>query len=466
MEKKLLNILDRVESYREDIVETLMDLVSIESVLVDDASPYPFGVEVNRAFEFFLEKSKSLGFNTLNVDNYGGHVEMGEGSEIFAIAGHLDVVPDEDYLPEIRDGRVYGRGTVDDKGGMVASLFAMKAILDEKIELSKKVRLIVGLDEETNWKGMRHYLSKCEMPSCGFTPDASFPGVNGEKGIFRFDICLKFDKEAEEGLKIKSFKGGNAINMVPDSSRIVISSKNRDSYPDIKNTIFKIADERGYDVKIKGVGRSLEIIVLGKSAHGSMPEDGFNAISASMDILRKLDIVDSSQKDFIDFYNSKIGFSSDGSLLNLNLKDEFSSLTMNPAIIEMDEESVILGIDIRFPITYKSEDIDFILKKEVLKYSQNLGIVIRKITEPVNIPLDSDICKSLKAVYQSQTNDIDSEMKVIGMGTYSKAFKNMIAFGPAFPDDEDVIHKPGEYIDIEKLIKATKIYAEAIYRNI
>ena len=112
---------------------------------------------------------------------------MGEGDEIVGIAGHLDIVPaggdwTHDPFTLTRDGDyVYGRGTTDDKGPILEALYAMKLLRDSGVKLNKRVRLIMGCNEETGSKCMEHYNEVAEELSCGFTPDASYPCIHGEK---------------------------------------------------------------------------------------------------------------------------------------------------------------------------------------------------------------------------------------------------------------------------------------------
>ena len=171
---------------------------------------------------------REMGFAVKNVDNYGGHIDFpGSGDKIMGILGHLDVVPagdgwqHEPYGGEIEEGRLYGRGTSDDKGPVIACLFAMKALKEAGYQPKATIRLILGLDEETHWKGMEYYFARERKPDWGFTPDADFPLINGEKGMLVFDLAKKFARTSGEGLVLRSLSGGIAPNSVPDSCRAV-----------------------------------------------------------------------------------------------------------------------------------------------------------------------------------------------------------------------------------------------------
>ncbi|MBQ8563770.1 MAG: Sapep family Mn(2+)-dependent dipeptidase, partial [Firmicutes bacterium] len=220
-----------IDSYKEDMVQTLTELASINSVqtvpvTLADGTYLPFGEGVHRAYEYMLARAEKDGFAAVNVDNYGGHLEFGGENGTMGILAHLDVVPEGDgwssdpFIPEIRNGRMYGRGTADDKGPMLAVYFAMKALKESGFQPSKKVRLILGLDEETAWEGMKYYLSKVDAPDFGFTPDADFPVIHGEKGNLVFLLEKSFDCSTDSpakssGLPVTRLSGGSAPNIVP-----------------------------------------------------------------------------------------------------------------------------------------------------------------------------------------------------------------------------------------------------------
>ena len=216
-----MDIKEQIHGLTEEMLTNLGRLVAIDSQLGTPTEGKPFGEGPAKALEEGLKIAQELGFKTVNLDNYCGYAEMGEGDEIVGIAGHLDIVPvggDWSYDPFklTREGDyVYGRGTTDDKGPVLEALYAMKLLRDSGVKLNKRVRLIMGCNEETGSKCMEHYNEVAEELSCGFTPDASFPCIHGEKGLLQM---MAYSKNT----KIISADGGFVFNAVCDSSTIVV----------------------------------------------------------------------------------------------------------------------------------------------------------------------------------------------------------------------------------------------------
>jgi succinyl-diaminopimelate desuccinylase len=474
-----MKYLDLISEYKDEMVRTLQELISIRSVADEASEGAPFGKGVQEAFEYMLKRGKEEGFLIENVDNYGGHIEFGgytldsEGQiaerseEIMGILGHLDVVPegkDWDYDPyggEIVDGRIYGRGAIDDKGPTVAAFYAMKALKDSGFIPAKKVRLILGLDEETGWKGMDYYLNKVEAPTFGFTPDGEFPAIHGEMGILIFDLVKKLNKSSAnaKGVRLRSITGGNAANMVADHARAVLMAE---SYDDIRQKLEEYKTKTGYELKAKGIGKTLEITAQGKSSHGARPGTGLSAISVLMKFLSEITFENEDVNDFIEFYETHIGFDLCGEKLGCGLYDEPSGkLILNVGMIHVDDEAARLTINIRYPVTMNDDTVYDGILPIIDKY--NMGIVKESHQEPIYVPKDDEMVCTLMDVYKKHTNDKTCQPLVIGGGTYARAVKNTIAFGATFPGEPELAHQKNEYISIESLVKITQIYADAIY---
>ncbi len=470
-------IREQLQKEKENMVLSLQELISIPSVLGEKKANAPFGLEVKKAFEYMLRKGEEDGFSIINIDGYGGHLQWNKESgsqsdfgygDTMGILCHLDVVPAGEgwsYNPfgkNLVDGKIYGRGSADDKGPTIAAYYAVKALKDLGFKPSKNIRIVLGLDEETNWLGMEKYLEKVEPADFGITPDGDFPVVNGEKGILSFTIAKKFKSEKQEGIHLRKIKGGNAHNMVADWARAVILSSNKDDYGLVKEICNNLASQ-GFSIKTKGIGKSLEIYVEGVSAHGSTPEKGKNAISKIMEILSKLNIASDDIAEFIEFYITHIGYETEGSSLGIDLRDDVSGKTaVNVGVIELDDKSVKLKVNVRYPVTKSDEEVYSGISSVVEPY--NIGIIKEAHKKPIFIDENDSFIKTLMDVYREETGDVESQPIIMGGGTYSRAMKNFVAYGGIFPGEEELAHQKDEYIKVDSLMKMSEIYANAIYR--
>lgn len=446
-----MNTREQIHALSDEMLENLGKLVEIDSQLGTPSEGKPFGYGPSKALEVGLKIAEELGFKTVNLDNYCGYAEMGEGKEIVGIAGHLDIVPvggDWSYDPFklTRDGDcVYGRGTTDDKGPVIEALYAMKLLRESSVELNKRVRLIMGCNEETGSKCMEHYNKVEEELSCGFTPDANFPCIHGEKGHL---TMMAYSKNT----KIISMNGGFVSNAVCDTCTTVVPSeiglkeKLEQVLSESKLQEYKATDENG----------QITIYAKGVPAHASTPNFGVNAAGVTMECLAKAGFED----DFVKFYNQHIGTACDGEGVGLKISDEFGELTFCNGIVKTTDGVISCSIDIRVPVTFKKDDILKLVDGKL--EDENGRIEITEIGEALFYPRESPLVNALYKAYVDVTGDTENEPMVIGGGTYAKSLKNIIAFGPEKLGVDYRIHGADEYILVSEMEEAVEIYMEAI----
>jgi succinyl-diaminopimelate desuccinylase len=308
---------------------------------------------------------------------------------------------------------------------------------------------------------MKNYFLSEEMPSCGFSPDADFPIINSEMGITIFKINKKFRQveSSDGGIMIKSIKGGNRPNMVPDNCECELDIQ-KNSIAAIENALSTLKQKQ--DAKIELVIEDKKCIVksYGVSAHGSTPEKGINAISQLVSFLSMLPLCTDEKTEFVRFMNDSIGMETDGTSFGLFMEDEVSGkLVFNLGVFELNEEHAEATINIRYPVTKTRDDVYGIIDRRIadagLEYQEIAG------KAPLYVPADNFLVKKLSEVYERVTGE-KTKLISIGGGTYSRAIKNAVAFGPLFPGRPELAHQKDEYIDVDDLIKCTKIYAEAI----
>ncbi|MGL4987872.1 MAG: dipeptidase PepV [Cetobacterium sp.] len=459
-----MNLQELVLGYKNEVIKSIGDSVRIKSVQEAPIEGMPFGEGPAKALQHMLNLGKELGFEVQNFDNYAGHIDFGTGSdeEIIAILGHVDVVPEGkgwDYPPyeaRIVDGKMYGRGVLDDKGPTIAALYALKAIKDSGIKLNKKVRVIIGANEETGWGCMNHYFGKLNMPQplMAFTPDSTFPVTYAEKGI----LHLMVTEEFAENLDF-SINGGVAFNSVPDSAVAVLPLSMKES---ISENLDKFNFEKNYNILMAEKDGKLELVSLGKASHGASPSKGYNAISALFSFLQNIKIEDSKLKNIVDFFGKYVKMEYSGKSLGVDFNDEPSGdLTLNIGKIECKDKNLMFGLDIRYPVTFTKEQVIDEVQKRTDE--MNLKISVRSEKNPLYVPKDSFLVQTLMNIYKDITGDSEAEPISIGGGTYARAVKNGVAFGALLKDQEDNMHQKNEYLEIEKLDIWLKIYVQAIY---
>ncbi|QCR33300.1 dipeptidase PepV [Lysinibacillus sp. SGAir0095] len=452
------------ESRREELVSELQQLIQIESVLDQEASndQAPFGEGPLKALQFLLSLGEKQGFTAKNFDNYAGHLEMGSGEELLGILCHVDVVPVGDswtYPPfkgEVVDGKLYGRGAIDDKGPTMAAYLAMKMIKDSGIELDKRVRMIIGTDEESGFRCVDHYFSKEEMPTIGFAPDADFPLINAEKGISILDFSQK--EKVEDDEQIIAFKAGQRSNMVPDAANAIIQNVS----PLIEENFNIFLEKNSTDGTLtKEDGRYI-ITMKGKAAHAMEPEKGRNAAVLLSKFLQT-EVTTKASLEFVSFMVNTFDEDHYGNNIKLDYYDDMSGhTTLNPGVVLFHQKrGGHVQVSMRYSVSYPFEE----KITEATGHVAALGFAldVASNSSPHYVPEEDEFVQTLLEVYRKYTGD-NSKPLSTGGGTYARTMKKGVAFGMLFPGEPDVAHQADEFVVVENLVKAAAIYAEAITR--
>lgn len=478
---------NEILKYKEDIIKNLCELIKIRSVAGTPSEGKPFGEGVNQALEYMLSLGENLGLKTKNIDGYAGHIEYGEGEEIAGVLVHLDIVPEgtgwtiPPFEGVVHEGKVYGRGASDDKGPAIVAVYGLKVLKDLGIVPKRRIRIILGTDEETGMKDMKYYFSKEPVPDIGFSPDASYPITNREKGILHLALVkTEHDKDKDEYKKgceddyeflIQEVRGGEVVNMVAAecSAHIPAEKLKYDEVIYLQELAEKINNEtnKGNIVISFDKNNGLDILVKGKSAHGASPQSGVNAVYSLLDFLynaennkRKDSEVNTVyMDDYLKFiYEKKIGFDTTGHALGIDLKDEESgALTLNLGKIDYNQNEKRVFLDIRYPVTRKHEGI----VETIIEQAEKDGIQVEVTGHslPLFVPATHPLIIKLRTAYKKITGE-EAELISMGGGTYARTLKNnAVAFGGA----GEGAHQPDENVSIEDLMHHAKICTQAIY---
>lgn len=456
------------EEYKEDFLEDLFTLLRVDSTRDDEAATeeYPVGPGPVEALETLLEIGERDGFDTKNFDNWAGHIEYGEGDELLGVFGHVDVVPagsgweTDPFEPEIKDGKVFARGASDDKGPTIAAYYALKMIKDLELPVSKRARVIIGTDEESEWGCMDHYLNVAETPDFGFSPDAYFPIINGEKG--NATVHLNFKGENGKDYQLLSFEAGLRPNMVPQDATAVVKLENVEV---VANQFEEFLENEPVTGEASIKGNELELTVVGKSAHGSTPENGVNAATYLATFLNQFSF-EKDAKAFLNVTATYLHESDAGEKLGIAYEDELmGSLSSNFGIFNFESGAEgQISANMRYPQGTGEEEI-LAQFKETLADEDVECELTDGGKEPHYVPKDDPLVETLLDVYHRQTG-LEAEEQVIGGGTYGRLLDRGVAYGAMFPDSVDSMHQANEFMSIDDLMRAMSIYAEAIYELI
>ena len=458
-----------VEKRKDSFISDTQAFLRIKSVLDEEnATPEaPLGKGIQEALQYMLKKGREDGFKTKDVKHLAGHIEMGEGEEILGVLCHVDVVPEGDgwssdpFGAEIRDGKIYARGALDDKGPTMAAYYGMKIVQELGLPISKRVRLILGTDEESDWRCVDTYFEHEEMPQLGFAPDADFPIIFAEKGIWDFYLNQKPDGEMEPAnISVKEFSAGRRFNMVPDAAHALLEVQS--GADRIASDFHSYLSEKGLKGEASLVGGQLTLSVEGVSAHGMEPNNGKNAGLYLGAFLNGLSLPKHA-KAYFSFVTDYFFNDSRGRKFGIAYTDaETGEVTLNVGLLRYSKtDGGKIGVNLRYPVSFKWAEAADILQNAAKGYGFSIETLSH--SEPHHVEGDSFLVKTLAEVYEGQTGE-KAELLAIGGGTYARSLKAGVAFGPLFPGREDIAHQKDEYMYIEDLLKAAALYAEAIYK--
>jgi len=448
-----------VESLRPQVIETLKRWIRIPSEKLPPEPGAPFGKPLQQMLAAALSDAETLGFRTRDFDGYIGDAEIGSGDETMGILVHLDVVPAGDgwamdpFGGEVRGDKLYGRGSGDNKGPAVAAMHAMKAVQDAGIPLKKKVRLILGCDEESGWADIRHYQSKVAMPDFGFSPDAVFPIINTEKGILQLTLSAALAPDDGALIPVYSILAGERPNVIPGVAKAEIGCKDFDA-------LARSLAETGLEVTAEKLpnGRAL-LTSTGIQGHAAKPGDGKNAAGQLLLALSAIKAGGGSSA-IINRLADCIGVAYDGAGLGVSGSDAISGpLTLNLGVLRIEGGRLHAMLDMRHPVLMSAEMITKIIGMRLKDVGISVEIAQQKA--PLHVPEDSFIVQSLLSVYHQLTGR-EPYAIAIGGGTYSRSMDNCVAFGSTFPGGQDLAHQVDECISIDSLMLSARIFAHAI----
>ena len=456
-----------IESKKEEMLKDLGTLVRIDSQRTEASEGKPFGDGPARVLDEALKLMSGYGLKVTDYDHYAVTGDYGNGEKVLDILAHLDVVPVSDewtvtapFEPKIVDGRIYGRGTSDNKGPAVAALYAIRAVKDLGIGLSGSVRLILGSDEECGSSDLKHYYSIEKEAPYTFTPDADFPVINLEKGR----LALPFTASApEEGnTVILSFEGGDKVNVVPQNAHALIRTGTDCSL--VRKAADEIGTQTGVTIRTEEKDDGILISVRGTAAHGSTPELGCNAVTALLRLLSFL-MADEHHhtSDLIKGLDRLFRHGdTKGTAMGIAMQDEKAGeLTMNLGILKISDGRLYGEFDIRAPLCANDDNLTAVVRKNLAQ----IGIKMEdgKMKKPHYVPEDLPFIRILLESYEHYTGE-KGECLSTGGGTYVHDLERGVAFGCTMPGEDTHMHGDDEFMEISSLLLSAKIFADVIVK--
>ncbi len=438
------------KKYKKEFLKLLEEWVSIPSFYDKKtvSKDMPFGKGVYDALNWFENLGRENNFKVKNIDNYAVQIEYGDGKEYVDIFGHCDVVnPGEGWDSEpfklnIIGDKLVARGVSDNKGPMIVNFLALKMIKNLNIDLKRKVRLIAGGNEESGFKCIKHYYSKEPYGVYGFTPDAKFPVLNGEKG----GAVIKLISDIDD--KSLYISGGIEFNTIPDKVYIKnIKKLGKDNiYCGFNN--MSISYDKG------------DYVIHGKGGHSSKPEKSINPVLGTIKLLAE-NIDEDWAKDLYKLINQD---NIDGKLFDLNIEGKCGILSMVPTIINIIDGKLEVVLSVRYPEVLT---IETIIKKFNLYMNKNninkFKVIGENLKQANYIDKNTKLVRSLHDIYVKYSGDLKNNVRVTSAGSYASEMHNSVIFGCEFPDGSfGNVHSANEFASLDRFITAISIYAEAI----
>ncbi len=478
VDEQLMSQVDAyVDEVWEDVVEDIRSLVQIESVEdLEHAEPgKPWGPGPYEAMSKGLEIASRLGLDAHDLEGYIGYADLPGVSPVqIATIAHTDIVPIGIgwTVPALdvtrREGYLLGRGVQDDKGPFVLSLYAAKFFVDQVARTGKPLpytlRCFVGSNEETMMRDVQWYLQHYEAPAFCFSPDADFPLINAEKGIFHGVFRTKAPVIGP-GTGLVELDGGTVANAIPGLATAVVS-------PDAAGFLLSRCT---MGIESEELENGLvRVTAHGIGGHAAFPEGTDNAVGKLVRLLLDTEGQGRSRIAVSDSLLAALNLieiltrTTDGSAVGIASSDEvFGPLTQNSGVVRtLEDGTMTITVDVRYPRSITSDTIISTLTD--LGEAYGCSFEPGPPHDPFYMDPSMPEIQVLLQTYRDMV-DPDAQPFSIGGGTYARRFPKACSFGPNEPDAVrpdwvGIEHGPDEGISEEHLKRALKIYIVSIAR--
>lgn len=460
------NITAWYDAHEDQLIADLTELCSYDSERRDPLPGMPFGKEAADCLAAAEKMLEGYGFRVKNYENYVLTADMGPEDRGLDILAHLDVVPvsngwtvTDPFTCKIVDGKIYGRGTCDDKGPALAALYAMRAIKELGLPVSTGIRLILGSDEECGSSDLRYYFQKESSAPNSFSPDAEFPLINIEKarlgGGFSCSVV-----PAEKLPRVTSVSSGLKLNIVPDYATAKIEGLSVEELSAAYEAL-SMKDKDTLEISYVEEGSEVAVTMHGRTAHASTPQMGVNALTALLTYLSVLPLSDEKLHAQIrgvsamfpqgDFYGEACGAAVED--------PEAGKSTYSLNMFQLQGDHMEGLIDCRASLAATDENTTDVLAAGFSKL--DLTAVPSRLSPAHYVPAESEIVKKLLSAWTEVTGKTGKPI-AIGGGTYVHHIENGVAFGCGELGVDTHMHGDDEFMELSQIRMSYEVFVRAI----
>ena len=469
-----------VARYGDRIVSDLQEMVAFRTFAEEGKENWGLP-EFARQRDWLRSKAEGLGLAFKDYDGRMDEITLPGGpAPILAVLTHGDVqdVQGQQWASppweaKIVDGRIIGRGTEDDKGPIVASLYSMAALRDTGWPLGMTVRLLVANGEESSWDEIPYYLERAPKPDMTFGIDAAYPVVHAQKG---FGVLTLSSKGAEKPKKaewwIVQMAGGSGMSIIPERGEAVLETSR---YPEGALTDLKrraaewsAAHPPARLTVTHEPGDRFRVVAEGKGGHSSEPKSGHNALADLAAFLSTLNLRMDARGALVSFVASTVSTETDGRSLGVATHDEgIGDLTVNLSFLRDKEGVPVAEINLRVPRGISNEEVQRRVAEKAAAFRQRSGAAIevesKRMSEPHWAPPEGKLVASLLGVWEEVTGKPGKPI-AIGGGTQARLFLGGVDFGPALEMDHYRGHGTDEYLTVDELHRIAELTVAAFWR--
>lgn len=458
-------IVEYMDAHQQEMIEDICELCRIDSEKMPAEEDMPYGPGVAECLDAAQDMAEGYGFEVQDYDGYVGCVDFDSTlPKQLDILAHLDIVPagegwkvTEAFQPVVKDGRLYGRGTADDKGPAIAALYAMRAVKESGIPLKKNVRLILGTDEECGSSDIKHYYAIEKEAPMTFSPDGQYPVVNVEKGRLEGHFTAEFEK-SDALPRLVKIQAGTKINVVPGKAAATVEGLELSL---LEEAAKKVEEETGIEFQFNPEEGFCQITAVGEGAHASRPQEGNNAITGLLALLCRLPFAPCSQIDYLKKVANLMPHGDvNGTTLGVDMTDDISGrLTLAFSMLTIDGSGLDGQFDSRVSVCGNEDNVLKVIKEKMA--AVGIKLLNDSMIPPHMVDGDSLFVNTLLSVYESYTGK-KGECLAIGGGTYVHNLKNGVAFGASMPETDNRMHGADEFAVVEELVTSAKMFAQVI----